>query len=174
MDQATALAYVKERCAAVVYPTLSDPEVLGTLRTRYTTWAANTTYSVNDIIIPTTKNGHQYRCVHAGTTGPTEPVWTAFLDYLSSATGYNYYTGALRNRNVDLIVGDGTLQWKEDGPDYQETYDVRSAISECWRIKATKVSADFKFATDLQVFEKQQVYMHCVEQAQIWAPQRIV
>ncbi len=38
-------------------------------------WSANTTYSVNDIVIPISRNGHSYKCKTAGTSGASEPVW---------------------------------------------------------------------------------------------------
>lgn len=40
------------------------------------TWAANTPYVVGEIVIPTTPNGFQYRCIVAGTSHVTdEPMW---------------------------------------------------------------------------------------------------
>lgn len=38
-------------------------------------WAASTAYSVGDYVIPTTANGHIYKCTVAGTSGSSEPVW---------------------------------------------------------------------------------------------------
>jgi len=38
-------------------------------------WAANTAYSVGDIVRPTTPNGYKYKCTVAGTSGATEPTW---------------------------------------------------------------------------------------------------
>jgi prepilin-type N-terminal cleavage/methylation domain-containing protein len=39
-------------------------------------WVKQTSYAVGDMVIPTNPNGHFYRCVTAGTSGVTEPVWT--------------------------------------------------------------------------------------------------
>ncbi len=36
-------------------------------------WAAGTSYSVDDVVIPTTANGHFYKCTQAGTSDSTEP-----------------------------------------------------------------------------------------------------
>jgi len=45
-----------------------------------TAWAANTAYVVDDIRVPTTANGYQYRCSVAGTShATTEPTWPATL-----------------------------------------------------------------------------------------------
>jgi len=38
-------------------------------------WAASTSYSVGDIVIPTTANGFYYECTVAGTSGSSEPTW---------------------------------------------------------------------------------------------------
>lgn len=42
----------------------------------YDTWAVDTAYSAGDIVVPTTDNGHRYRCTAAGTSdATTEPTW---------------------------------------------------------------------------------------------------
>jgi len=38
-------------------------------------WAADTAYSVGDVVKPTTENGYLYRCTSAGTSDSSEPVW---------------------------------------------------------------------------------------------------
>jgi len=38
-------------------------------------WASGTSYSVGDVVIPTTANGHMYICTAAGTSGSSEPTW---------------------------------------------------------------------------------------------------
>ena len=62
------------------------------------TWEATTDKAVGDIIIPTTLDGYQYECTTAGTTGGTEPTFTASTSdgsvtwtrqTLSSSSGYN-------------------------------------------------------------------------------------
>ena len=45
-----------------------------------TAWAAATVYAVDDIRVPTTANGYQYRCSIAGTShATTEPTWGTVL-----------------------------------------------------------------------------------------------
>jgi prepilin-type N-terminal cleavage/methylation domain-containing protein len=41
----------------------------------HTIWQASTDYSIDDIVVPTTKNGHRYRCTKAGKSKNTEPTW---------------------------------------------------------------------------------------------------
>ena len=43
--------------------------------TNYGTWASGTSYDVGTIKIPTSRNGHRYRVIQAGTTGSSEPSW---------------------------------------------------------------------------------------------------
>ena len=39
-------------------------------------WAASTSYSVGDAVVPTTANGYWYECTTAGTSDSTEPTWS--------------------------------------------------------------------------------------------------
>ena len=41
----------------------------------YSTWSADTVYSLGDIIIPTTRNGLRYRATNDGKTDTSEPTW---------------------------------------------------------------------------------------------------
>ena len=61
----------------------------------HTPWQASTSYSNDDIVIPTTKNGHRYRCTTAGTSAASEPTWP------TTKAG---------------TVVDGTVTWTEDTP----------------------------------------------------------
>jgi prepilin-type N-terminal cleavage/methylation domain-containing protein len=61
----------------------------------HTQWQASTSYSINAIVIPTTKNWHFYRCTTAGTSGASEPTWP-------TAAG--------------STVTDGGITWTEDTP----------------------------------------------------------
>jgi hypothetical protein len=76
-------------------------------------WAATTAYSADDIVIPTTPNGHKYKCTTGGTSSGTEPtswpatstqsdgtvVWTrdADDDQLPTGNGYTQNNKALAN-----------------------------------------------------------------------------
>jgi prepilin-type N-terminal cleavage/methylation domain-containing protein len=61
----------------------------------HTIWQASTSYSIDDIVIPTTKNGLRYRCTTAGTSAASEPIWP-------TTTGGT--------------VTDGGVTWTEDTP----------------------------------------------------------
>lgn len=64
-------------------------------------WKANTAYTANQIIRPTTVNSHSYKCTTAGTShASTEPTWTTTINGTNS---------------------DGTVTWTEN------TYTVRFA-----------------------------------------------
>ncbi|MGZ3608045.1 MAG: prepilin-type N-terminal cleavage/methylation domain-containing protein [Syntrophales bacterium] len=72
----------------------STPEASG-VKWKAGVWVASTPYNVGDIVIPTTPNGHFYRCVTAGTSDPsTQPSWPM--------------TGT-----TPVPDGTGTLQWME-------------------------------------------------------------
>ncbi len=82
-----------------------------------TAWVANTAYSIDDIRIPTTANGYQYRCSVAGTShATTEPTWPTTL-------------GA--------VVTDGTVTWEMDG----NSGDEYSRMAPLLVISPTMVSA---------------------------------
>ena len=58
-------------------------------------WVANTAYSVDDVVIPNTINGYQYRCTVAGAShATTEPTWGTALGVTQT---------------------DGTVTWEMDG-----------------------------------------------------------
>jgi prepilin-type N-terminal cleavage/methylation domain-containing protein len=61
----------------------------------HTPWQASMSYSNDDIVIPTTKNGLRYRCTIAGTSAVSEPTWP------TTAGG---------------TVTDGGVIWTEDTP----------------------------------------------------------
>jgi hypothetical protein len=56
------------------------------------TWLATTNYKVDDLVTPTTANGHVFRCTQAGASAASEPTW-------SVAPGSN--------------TTDGTVVWTE-------------------------------------------------------------
>lgn len=95
-----------------------------TLYTIATTWAADTAYSLNDKVFPTTANGCYYVCSKAGTTHPTtEPSWstTEFVDTTDNTAKWTCKKGDLSgtfNRAPDDCVvytnGEDVLVWGGD------------------------------------------------------------
>jgi prepilin-type N-terminal cleavage/methylation domain-containing protein len=53
---------------------VADYNRLNALNLRYN-WQASTPYGLDSVVIPTTINGHYYKCTIAGTSGGTEPSW---------------------------------------------------------------------------------------------------
>lgn len=75
-------------------------------------WVAATAYSYGETVFPLTRNGHVYRVVVAGSTGPTEPAWPT---------------------TIGGSVVDGA-SFEEAGADFTNVYDVRAAAEEiCMR-----------------------------------------
>jgi len=66
------------------------------------TWQASTAYSPNALIKPTAANGSYYRCIIAGTSGITEPIWT---------------------QDFWATINDGTITWRQEAPVYILDYE---------------------------------------------------
>lgn len=66
------------------------------------TWVASTAYSVGDLVIPTTPNGHIYKATVAGTSGSTEPTWPT----------------------DGTTVTDGSVTWEDQGTIHVEYDEV--------------------------------------------------
>jgi len=69
----------------------------------YSAWSGSTGYEVGDLIVPTTRNGHFYKCTAAGTSGSTEPTWS------TSSGG---------------TVTDGGVTWEEQGGDSPGNHEI--------------------------------------------------
>jgi len=52
----------------------------GSARWKAGIWVKQTAYAAGDMVIPTSPNGHFYRCITAGTSGASEPTWPSKLD----------------------------------------------------------------------------------------------
>ncbi len=68
-----------------------------------TPWAASTSYTLNQIVVPTTSNGRCYRCTVAGTSGAAQPTWPVTVG------------------GVALTVVDGGVTWTDLGPQPSST-----------------------------------------------------
>lgn len=132
---------------APVIPSLALDTILNSTR-RATIWAADTAYGFGDVILPTVRNGHCYRCIQAGTSeasADNEPEWPVGM----SAT-------------ITEGASDPLLMWQEAGPDFDNLYDVRAAIRQVWEMKAS-LTASLHSSGGAQA---QQVYDHCLKQAE--------
>jgi len=94
----------------------------------YTSWAATTAKSVGDVVRATTQAkqgfGLVFRCIVAGTTGSTEPVWPTKL----------YKTNA--SSSLEGYVVDGTVTWAAVSAVSEELQKINpSAIIELFELE---------------------------------------
>jgi hypothetical protein len=151
-DKEAALAELRLGLQPDAQPPLSEPELDQLLEKtqRADFWAAATAYLVGDIILPVTLNGHRFRCICAGTSGATEPAWP---------------------KSWGATISDGDeLLWQEDGPEFKNVFDARSAIHYGWMLKASKVAHLHDTKTSGSSFSQSQVYDHCLQMADRFAP----
>jgi hypothetical protein len=72
-------------------------------------WTANTPYSLNDLVVPTTANGHYYKTTTAGTSHITdEPTWPTNGTTVADGTAVWTDQGLLPNGLDDLFPRTGT------------------------------------------------------------------
>jgi len=119
-----ALAELTRLAQPGTQPKLSDPELDSILDSvqRASFWAASTAFAYGAVAQPITRNGHRFRVIQGGTTATTEPTWPT--------------------RN-GAVIDDGTVKWKEAGPDYENVFDVRAAAQKAWLMKEAKASELF-------------------------------
>ncbi len=86
-----------------------------------TVWAASTTYTLDNIRLPITSNGYQYRCAVAGVAGSAQPTWPTDLGVrvadsavtweMDGNSGDEYsYTAPTKERVQELHSGRGILK----------------------------------------------------------------
>lgn len=155
-QKTAALQQMRLYCQPSIEPKLDDPgdlEALLDARKRADIWAASTAYSYGQVILPTVRNGHRYRCVQAGTSGATEPTW-------------------LKSQGAEQSDGASSpaLTWEEAGPDFDNVYDVRAAIHAAWMLKAMKASLSVDISQQVGGIRASQIYDHCIQMAQKFAP----
>jgi hypothetical protein len=141
------------------YPQVADDEVDQIIAATQLAmlWATATIYVEGDVIMPTTRNGHRYICIQSGTSGATEPDWPTVM-----------------RRTVDDGTGDTVVKWREDGRDYKNVYDLRQALHQCWLLKAQKVAHLHDARRSQSGADRSQIYEHCLEMAEKYAPLIIV
>lgn len=121
-------------------------------------WAATTSYNVGDVVMPVLPNGHRYIATEAGASGTVEPGWP--------------------ESRYSSIAEEGTLIWKEDGPDYWNIFDIEWSVHDVWMHKAGQASAqvDTTLAGGASAgtftVNCSQMFNHCIVMAQRYAPVR--
>lgn len=141
-QKTAALARLAIYLPAATEPQLTSPELDALLAAnlRANVWVATTAYVHGDKVTPTSRNGHVYTVLTAGTSAATEPTWTV---------------------GDGSTVTDGTVTWQEVGEDWENVYDIRAAIESGWMQKAAKVSELYAEGGE----QMQQVFDHCIKMA---------
>lgn len=157
MNEAEARADLEDMVAAAVFPTLDADQITrllrgarrvddnGRLPSEDTEWEPATVYAVGDVIVPTVRNGHAYRVTDAGTSGATEPTWPT--------------------TEGGVVTLDGVEYTEDSGTVWVGTYELNSAASKGWRIKAGLVSNRHSFGSNQGNYNPEQVHQHCMAMA---------
>ena len=145
-----AMAELKRLVQPDVTPALTDVELNSILDSvqRASFWALSTAFVFGAVVLPVTKNGHRYRCVQAGTTAATEPIWP--------------------KRDASQIT-DGGVIWQEAGADFENVFDIRAAAHQAWLMKASKAVELFDGGNQ----KLSQIAAACGEMAEKFAPIKI-
>lgn len=157
-QKATAIAEVERYAQFDLPPTVDRTLYIGEdVFDRYrraTIWTASTAYNYGDVILPTVRNGHRYRCTRAGISGATEPTWVL-------GVGYSLTEGA----------SNPLLRWTEDGADYANVYDARLCLHEIWSAKTAAAASLYQLRMGGNYdHAQQQIYEHCRQMADRYAP----
>lgn len=155
-----ALAALQRKGQVYTVPVLSDEDVAAILAEcqRASIWEAETEYEVGQTIIPTVRNGRRYICIQAGTSGESdeEPDFTLFQ------------TGLTTDGDSDP-----QLIWQENGPDWDNVFDVNKAVHLAWLQKAQQVAYLYDKGEIGSSHRQSQIYDHCIDQAAKWQPLEI-
>jgi len=93
-DRTAALVLLTEWLQPTVAPTLSttastgEVDVILDRNKRASTWVANTAYFVNDIVMPTVRNGHRYKCLVSGVSAATTQSSVQYVTVTAGGSGY--------------------------------------------------------------------------------------
>lgn len=133
-----ALATLQRLAQPDTEPILDDTELESILNDvqKASFWLPSTVIVYGAVVLPATKNGHRYRCTRGGATAATEPTWP---------------------KRHGATIEDGAVKWEEDGPDYENVFDIRAAAHQAWLMKAAKASV--LFDRDRQLYS--QIAEHC-------------
>lgn len=163
MIETEAIARLSDLVAASVFPTLDAGQLsrlirdarrvddAGWLPSWDTEWAPATAYAVDEVIVPTVRNGHVYIITVGGTSGAVEPVWPTTPEGVVTLDGVTY-----QEVSSYLTVWGGA-------------YDLNRAAAAGWRIKAASVSNRHDFGSNQGNYNPSQVFDHCMKMAEHYA-----
>jgi hypothetical protein len=138
-------------------------------------WVASTTYNMGEVVMPTVRNSRRYRLVAFDgtgvTSGLTEPSWPAPN---VSSNDYPVWGMAQPNPVVgwwrNAVVTDNAITWQEDGADYDSLWDIQVAAFNGWMLKAGRAICAVDLSSGQMKQSQSQIYDHCLEMAQRYAP----
>ena len=116
-----------------------------------TEWTPETLYQINDVVVPTIRNGHVYIVSVSGTSGTDEPIWPIGQESETTADGVTYTE----------ITGFVAVWYGE--------WDFNRAAAEGWRIKAGMVSNRHTFGSNQGNYNPEQIFDHCMKMADYFA-----
>ena len=158
-----ALQQVRLHAEPTAFPVVTDEDVGRILDSclQASIWSPETDYEVDDLVVPTSRNRHCYRCVQNGESATTEPTWPL-------VQGSQVYDGA----------DDTVIIWQEDGPDttrmfHQNLYHWGNAIRLIWLKKAEMVSNLHDTRRSQSSSEKSQLRDQFLKNAKGWEPIKI-
>lgn len=153
-----ALAEVRRRGQVNTVPTVSNEDVESIVASmkRADIWTASHAYSYGDVILPTVRNGHAYKCIQAGRSGTTEPTWLK-SDFARQTEGSS----------------NPILTWQENGHDYANVYDIESALFLVWDQKAESVAHLHDLRQSQSDESVSQIYQHCDAERKKYAPKLV-
>lgn len=107
----------------------------------FTDWEATTAYSEDDVVVPTTENGHQYICTTAGTSDSSEPTWpTDKLETVTDGTAVWTENGI----SADKVLGMGN--WEITGGSYTMLDDSEFCDDDMTELRGMRTPGAVSFA----------------------------
>jgi hypothetical protein len=154
------LAELKRSSAWDKNPVLpeADLDTIIDKNARAKVWSASTTFSYNDKIVPSARNGFHYRCILTGTTAASEPVWPdnswELVPFLRNLPG---------DQGIHLV--DGTAMWSLGGTDWDNLWDMNTILHQAWMQKAALATQYMNVGAGRSTFDLKDIYDNCVAMA---------
>lgn len=158
-----ALASIRLHGQLSLFPRVEDEEMNSILEAclQAKPWEDATDYEVNDIVIPTKRNRHAYRCIQQGESAATEPTWPL-----------------VQSSTVTDGTGDTEIIWQEIGPDTNymfkgNLYQWDRALNQIFLLKAERSLHLHDTRRSQSSSDKSQLHAQFLKMAQAWQPIRI-
>jgi hypothetical protein len=154
-QETAAIAEVKRRAQVTVAPVIADEDITAILSEYQlaSIWENAHLYVVGEEILPTTRNGHRYRCIVGGTSGATEPTFPTDL-----------------GGRVAEGTGNPKLTWQEVGGDYDNVFDIRGLTYAILDLKVKRCAIAVDQKTPVGSLSASQMYEHWKKERDGYAP----